>query len=516
MKTLLLFTILLISATLFAQTDAKDFDSSVPNHYFDFSLKLVKETAGFTPPVASRAFGYMGLALYESVVPGIPGYISTEGTMYELTNVTSASPGAEYHWPTVANNAMAFIVDSLFRTATPVNKDSLYKIRDYYNDLFEGQQTPQVFNDSKEFGQIIGADIFNYSRTDGAHNGFASNFPPSYVPPVGEDLWVPFGMQVCLQPYWGSKRPFIEVDSSEEVLSPPPPPFSTAPGSIFHNYAMQVYNTTLNLTTEQINIVLYWADGVGTITPPGHSISMLKNILVDEDHNLETAAIAYAKLGIAISDAFLACWKTKYFYNLCRPVTYIRGHIDSTWLPLIGTPPFPEYPSGHSSQSGAMSSVMTDIFGSSYSFTDRTHGSSFGGPRSFESFDEAAQEAAISRLYGGIHFEFGNEAGLDLGYFVGNNVNRLFEELNVATEEPNHPLANLEIFPNPAFENVTVKSVTSLNGTSYKLMDLFGKVMTDGKLNDEVTTLSVGTLTPGIYIFQAGENSNHTYKVVKN
>ena len=243
---------------------------------------------------------------------------------------------------------------------------------------------------------------------------------------------------------------------------------------------------------------------------------MLENIVVDENSNLETAAIAYAKLGIAVSDAFLACWKTKYIYNLCRPVTYIQSYIDPSWLPLIGTPPFPEYSSGHSSQSGAMSAVMSDMFGASYSFTDITHGDNFGGPRSFDSFDEAAQEAAVSRLYGGIHFEFGNMAGLDLGYFIGNNVNNLFEELNVATEDSYHTLAQLEIYPNPAQENISVKSNADISGTSYQLIDLYGKVLTDGELLDDVTTISIGTLTPGIYILQAGDDSRHTYKVVKN
>ena len=456
----------------------------------------------------------MGMALYESVVPGIPGHISTAGTMYQFNDVTLPEPGAQYHWPTVANNALTRVIDTLFRTATVANKDSLIKITAYYNDLFASQVSAQIFNDSKSFGESIGTDIINYSRTDGAHNGFATNFPPGYIPPVGDDLWVPYGTQVALQPYWGNNRPFIEADSSADAISPPPPPFSTVPGSEFYEYAYQVYETGLNLTQEQMNIATYWADGGGTITPPGHSISMLKSILIDENANLEMAAIAYAKLGIAVSDAFLACWKTKYIYNLCRPVTYIRTHIDSNWLPLIGTPPFPEYTSGHSSQSGAMSAVMSDIFGPAYSFTDMTHGSNFGGPRSFDSFEEAAREAAVSRLYGGIHYEFGNEAGLDLGYFVGNNVNNLFEELNVATEEHN-PMASLNIFPNPAVETLTV-SGTNLYGTSYQLIDLYGKVLTDGKLNDQVTTLSIGMLTPGIYILQAGNDYRHTYKVVKN
>ena len=390
MRTLLLSLALVISFGVFAQ-DAKYYDSDVADHYFDYSLKLVKETMGFSPPVAARAFGYMGLTLYEAVVPGIPSQLSTKGVLYEFNTVTAPDPNADYHWPTVANNAMAMIVDSLFRTMTAANRDSLYKVRDHYNNTYQGQISIDAYDDSKAFGEAIAIDVLNYSRTDGGHNSFAENFPSSYIPPVGPDLWVPFGIQTAMQPYWGTHRPFIQADSSTSVISPAPPAFSTVPGSVFYLAAYEDYTIGNNLTPEQTTIAQYWADGGGTMTPAGHSISMLNNILVEKEANLEEAAIAYAKLGIALSDAFLACWKTKFIYNLSRPVTYIRSHIDSTWTPLIGTPPFPEYPSGHSSQSGAMATVMSGIFGDAYVFIDSTHGTNFGGPRSFSSFQEAAE-----------------------------------------------------------------------------------------------------------------------------
>lgn len=506
MRTLLIA----LSITCYFAVTAQDvatYDSRVPTDYFDFSLKLVKETAGFSPPVAARAFGFMGLTLYEAVVPGMPGYQSTQGRMYELYAVTSPDPNANYHWPAVANNAMATVIDTLFRTMTPANKAVLDSIRQVYNDVFQYILLPQDFLDSKAFGEAIAQDIINYSRTDGGHNAFAENFPASYVPPQGEDLWVPFGNQVCLQPYWGSHRPFIE-DDTIEAISPDPPPFSTTPGSVFYEYANQVYTTNLNLTAEQTTIAQYWADGGGSITPAGHSISMLTNILVERNANLEEAALAYAKLGIALSDAFLACWKTKFIYNLCRPVTYIRSHIDSTWTPLIGTPPFPEYPSGHSSQSGAMAEVMTDVFGSNYVFIDSTHGANFGGPRTFGSFEEAAAEAAISRLYGGIHFEFGNMAGLMLGEIVGENVNALFDEL-VATE-PVDGVTQLRVYPNPTADVVNIETDASLINTSYTITDMHGKAFDAGKLQHAVTSISMRDAVPGVYVLQIDNGSGAT------
>ena len=133
----------------------------------------------------------------------------------------------------------------------------------------------------------------------------------------------------------------------------------------------------------------------------------------------QVTAAALAKIGVAQADAFIACWATKYEYNLLRPVTYIKRHIDPKWEPLLITPPFPEYPSGHSAQSGAVATVLTAIFGDGFAFDDETHVDDGLAARSFPSFAAAATEAASSRLYGGIHYRFGNEAGLVQGACVG-------------------------------------------------------------------------------------------------
>ena len=453
MKKLLLAFLTASFFSAYAQ-DADTYNADVPNHYFSYTLKLTKEGTGFTPPVASRAFGFTGLALYEAVVAGIPSMTSTVGAIPEFTNLTPPDGNANYHWPTVANNALASVIDSLWENASQINNDSLHDIRDYYNTLFEGQISAQDYADSKAYGEAIGNDVFQFSKTDGGHQSYDSNFPTSYVPPVAPGLWVPYGSQTALQPYWGSHRPFV-TDDTTGVIPGPPPAFSTDVNSPFYAYAFQVYYQGNNNTADQVTIAQYWADGGGSITPPGHSIAMLHSILIHENSNLETSAIAYAKMGLALSDAFLACWKTKYIYNCTRPITYIQSNIDANWVSLIGTPPFPEYSSGHSSQSGAMSEVMESLFGDSYAFVDSTHGTNFGGPRSFISFDEAADEAAVSRLYGGIHFEFGNTAGLQIGRQIGENINDLFEGLAIGVAENNAENLIFEMYPNPASDVVT-------------------------------------------------------------
>jgi membrane-associated phospholipid phosphatase len=137
------------------------------------------------------------------------------------------------------------------------------------------------------------------------------------------------------------------------------------------------------------------------------------------------AAEAYAKVGIVLADSFIGCWNAKYEYNLLRPVTYIHERIDPNWNTLLNTPPFPEYPSGHSVQSGAVAAVLTDLFGDNYAFVDHTHEGRGFPPRSFASFTAFAEEAALSRLYGGIHYRRAIEAGLTQGECIGAQVNAL-------------------------------------------------------------------------------------------
>jgi membrane-associated phospholipid phosphatase len=154
-------------------------------------------------------------------------------------------------------------------------------------------------------------------------------------------------------------------------------------------------------------------------TPPGHWISIAGQILDAEDAPLDRRAEVLALLGIAMSDSFVACWNTKFRYDLLRPVTYIRRHIDPAWQPLLITPPFPEYPSGHSTQSGAAATVMTALFGEGFAFEDATHVDDGLAARAFPDFWAAAEEAAMSRLYGGIHFRAAIERGLEQGRCVG-------------------------------------------------------------------------------------------------
>jgi hypothetical protein len=270
---------------------------------------------------------------------------------------------------------MADILRSLFPTATAANQAAVGSLEASFAERFRSEAGRSELRASAERGRDLARAIFTASRDDGGHEGYLRNFPPCYVPPVGPGLWeaTPPGFQPALQPTWGANR-CLALRSGAAFPPGPPTPYSESPGSQFHEEAVEVYDAVNGLTGEQRRIALFWSDDPGqTVTPPGHSVSVATRVLKLEDASLMSAVEVYAKVGLAVADAFIACWNTKFVDNLLRPVTYIQRLIDPSWLPLLSTPPFPEYTSGHSVQSGAAFGVLAGLFGDRYSFDDHTH-----------------------------------------------------------------------------------------------------------------------------------------------
>ena len=409
-----------------------DMSAKVAENWFTLQLDLVKTTPGFTPPLASRAFGYSGVALYEALLPGNPGHTSLLKAL-GYSDVISPELNkleGDYDWEIVANSTLAKMTSELFANTSPENKDRIAALTQQLETDKPAYISAEKRARSKKRGEEIAGAVLAFAKTDGGDRGYERNFPESYEPPIGDGLWVstPPQFQRAMLPYWGDNRFFVTASKSDCEL-PPPPAFSTEKDSDFYAEAKEVYDTTGNLTDEQNNIALFWSDDPGlTATPPGHWVSILNSILEKENSTLAEAAEVYARLGIALSDSFISCWSEKYKYNLIRPITYIQTYIDPHWNtpeitdPVI-TPPFPEYPSGHSVQSGAAAAVLTDFFGDNYGFVDHTHDSRGYAPRTYTSFYEAADEAAISRLYGGIHYRSAIELGVTFGECIGEKVN---------------------------------------------------------------------------------------------
>ena len=269
--------------------------------------------------------------------------------------------------------------------------------------------------------------IMTWARTDGGHEAWGplKRSQQNYVPPSGAGQWsaTPPAFGAALLPWWGSVRPFV-LTAPDECKAPPPPAFSEESGSAFYKDAKEVHVISSNATQEQRQFALYWADDpLKTPTPAGHWVFIATDLLKIRKATLADAAQLYARLNLAMADAFIAAWHTKYTTNVMRPVTYIQLGIDSNWVPsLMHTPPFPEYPSGHSVQSSAAAAVLAQTFGANTAFTDNTHNDRGWGPRSFKSFQAAADEAGLSRLYAGIHYRFGVTGGQAQGACVAQKV----------------------------------------------------------------------------------------------
>ncbi len=379
------------------------------------------------PTSASRLLAYASVALYEGAIAGDPSYNSLGGQLNGLPPLPAAPPDP-MDAAAVANRTIAQLLRGIVApiylptsTTTSFSNQAINSMEQVWNARRQQAVAADVWTRSAAHGDALAAALVAWANADGF--GAVNAAQGAYVPPIGPGLWTPTptAFRRALQPEWGTLRTFALVDG-DECAPPPPTPYSTDPASPFHREALEVYDAGAGLTPQQREIALHWSDDPGvTSTPPGHWVSIVSQICVRDDLPLAVAAEAYARVGLAVGDAFISCWRAKYAHNYVRPVTYIQERIDAHWQPLLGTPPFPEYPSGHSTQSGAVARVLTDLFGV-IAFADWTHAERGLPVRFFVSFDQAADEAAISRLYGGIHFRPAIDLGVEQGRCIGQRI----------------------------------------------------------------------------------------------
>lgn len=413
---------------------ANKFSSDIASNWAVLQQKLTKTTAGYSPPVAARACAYGGLVMYEAAVGGLPNNQSLAGQLNELTTLPKPETGKEYNWALSVNAAEATILRALYaeasRPTAAVNKTVIDSVEVVQLNANKTGVAQDVIDRSVKYGQDVANAIFEWSKTDGGHEGYKRNFPATYVVPVFAGAWqvTENGQKIPMQPTWGNNRFF--VPANKDLVLPKTIPFSATITSAYFGQYFEVYTINKSLTTEQKEIAAFWADNpVETPTPAGHSYNITNIAVKQSKAGLGRAAEAFAKTGITLNDAFINCWKCKFNYNNERPYTMVRRTIDPTWKPLFVTPPFPGFPSGHSTQSSAVSEVLTDFFGQNFAFTDNTHEGRKDNTtgivlktRDYKSFNAFSQEAAISRLYGGIHTRQDNETGLAEGRKVGKNI----------------------------------------------------------------------------------------------
>jgi membrane-associated phospholipid phosphatase len=372
------------------------------------------ETARTSPLLASRAMAMVHTAMYDAIDAVEPTY-----SLYPVPGLADAPPAAAHSFPEVAAaKAADLIVDGLFPAQAAAFDAQLQSFLAGYPNA------GQAISASLSWGQTVANAVMTWRSTDG------STRVVPYTPGTGPGAWQPTppGFLAALSPQWPSVTPWAMTSGSQFRPSAPPALTSSDYATAFNEVESLGRIDSTARTADQTQIALFWKDAIGTAYAFGHWNKIAEGVSVAQGLNLLDDARLFAVLNISTADALIACWDAKYAYNFWRPVTAIPFAGDSainpatvsdpTWTPLIVTPNFPSYMSAHSTVSGASATVLTALFGLDYAFSVGSDGLP-GVTRSFSSFAAAAAEAGQSRIYGGIHFQFDNQAGLATGGALG-------------------------------------------------------------------------------------------------
>jgi PAP2 superfamily len=386
----------------------------------------------FPPMIASRIYGYAHVASYEALTAGAPQYLSLSGQLKGLENLPRPEADKEYCYPLASVAAYMKVGKKL-----TFSEDSMTNYAAAILAKFKAAGVPKdVFQRSVAFGDTIGGAIIKWSGKD---NYLQMRSMPKYtVTPQNPTRWKPTapGYDDALEPHWRKLRPYL-LDSAAQFKPIPATPFDTVKSSKFYKEALEVYQSVQDSTPDRIATAWYWDDNPSAlnnvghvnfirkkITPPGHWLHITMYATRQQKLDIFKATEAFAQVAIAEFDAFISCWDEKYRSEVIRPETYISKYIKPEFTPIIVTPPFPEYTSGHSVASGAAASVLTTLLGKNTAFTDSTEVIFGIEPRSYKSFDEAAEQAAVSRFYAGIHYRPAVDEGLKQGRLIGEYVSR--------------------------------------------------------------------------------------------
>lgn len=388
----------------------------------------------FSPPVSSRIYSYTSLAAYEAIRFEKASYPSIIKGLHGFPAMPVPDKNKKYNYLLAATKAFFTVAEKI-----TFSKDTLanYENRVYVD--FKNLLDKDSYENSLTFGESVGKAVLertkidNYTETRGMPKFLGSEDPGKWRPTPSDYL-------DALEPNWGMIMP-LALDSVGEIKCPLPPAYSMDKNSAFYKTANEVYEIGAHLTDQQKEIARYWDDnpfviehsghlmfGNKKITPVAHWIGItgiackMKNL-----DALETAKM-YALTSVGMFDVIITCWKAKYIHNVIRPITVINESFDRNWQTFLQTPPFPEHSSGHSGISASAATILTKYFGDGFAFEDTSDLGYIGMRRKFASFNTAAQEASISRVYGGIHYRTGVDAGADQGRAVGKYVIEKFLE----------------------------------------------------------------------------------------
>ena len=414
-----------------------NFDSEIIRTWNDLYLTIEKDLSGFRPSATSRAIGYIQLAAYETCVPGMPGYISNSTYQKGLKIPELKVSNSDINWNVALNACYSTMLRQMMLQTTASQNALIAKTESEMNTHLRSTTFGDVFDNSVEWGRSVAQSVLVFAGSDEeGYSQVLNPFPASYVPPTGQGKWEPTAPNFtpALFPYWGKARVFAA--RPEDLVSPEPLPFSTSESSEYYRQHKQLNDMVTNLTHENRWIAEFWSDDIVglTFSPPARLIAIANQMLILENMNLADGLHLYCKLGLAINDASVAAWNSKYIYNTERPETYIKKYINPGFESILGEaigkrgiePPFPGYPSGHSTFGGVQAGIFNEFFGPVYTFTDNCHKDRtefLGQPRTFTTWNQMAEENAYSRIPLGVHIKMDCDEGLRLGHLIAARVN---------------------------------------------------------------------------------------------
>ena len=385
----------------------------------------------FSPPVASRVYLYPSIAAYELIAKDMPlKYKSLVGQVKGLTKIPEPEKDFEnYNLNLTIIHAFNQIGRALIFSDVLMDKFE----KRFKNKLISIGVPKKIKIASEKYAEKVAKHILNWAKDD-LYN--QTRTYSKYTILEEEVFWKPTPPDYMdgIEPHWNKIRTLV-LDSANQFIPKAPLKFDLTKGSPFQKQLQEVYEIGNKMDPEKIEIAKFWdcnpyvthhrghaMFATKKITPGGHWIGITAIAGRTANSSFDEAVNAYANVSISLFDSFISCWDEKWRSILVRPETLINQHYDEEWLPLLQTPPFPEYTSGHSVISRAAAKALTKLYGNNFKFTDTTE-VSYGLPsREYNSFIEAAEEAAISRLYGGIHYRMAIDEGVSQGEQIGNYI----------------------------------------------------------------------------------------------
>lgn len=379
-----------------------------------------------SPLVASRDYAYTMIAFYEAARYADSNYRSYAGQLNGLTTLPSPDGMLQYDWQIAGTTAFYKTAYAFVFSKDIFQKDwNTLQVK-----LKKRAVSNEVLKRSVAFGEQVAAHIIAWSKTDNyGYTRTLQRFTPSKEPGSWQQT-APDYME-AVEPYWNQIRPMV-LEKPDAIAIAPPAAYKSEK---FMAACKEVYTTRQQLTSEQTWIANFWdcnpfatrtvghlMYSIKKLSPGGHWMGISGVAISKAKQPLVPALATYSLVSVALFDAFIACWDVKYKVNYIRPVTAIQQLMAPSWDPILQTPPFPEYPSGHSVISMASAAVLTSIYGDAFAYTDNVEKPYGVDNRVYSSFYDAASEAAISRLYGGIHFREAIENGSSLGRKIGDYI----------------------------------------------------------------------------------------------